>query len=292
MNLPPAEHLAHYTKRETALEHILPQGRLRLSPYTRVNDPLENKPWQIPPAAFYSNPKPMFEWWTFGEGIREIWESAKLLSLTEAAPPNEGYRGAASPYGACWARARMWDRYAENHEGVCLLFDAERLRANITNSLAAQDLAPPYFGSVKYTPGGPFPRLQKLVVPRSPDGRAGPRHAEFVEHHHRVFFFLKTLDWKSEYEYRFLVTAPGDEYLHVDYGDALTAVVVGEKFPGAEVLNARRTCQRIGARALALKWASGGPALLELRTPEERQAQLQETSAQITRGLAANEDGL
>ncbi len=289
MDLPPAEYLAHYTKRATAFEHILPQGQLRMSPYTRVNDPLENKPWQIPPTAFNSSSKPMWEWWTFGEGIREIWRSAKLLALTENAPTEEGYGGAASRYGECWARARMWDRYAEYHEGVCLVFDAERLRANIVGSLAAQDLAHPYFNSVEYTPEGPFPRLQKLAVPPSPEGPSEFRHAEFVEQHHRDFFFLKALDWRSEHEYRFVVTAPGDEDIHVDYGDALVAVIAGEKFPGSEVLRARRACERVGARHLALKWASGGPVLLRLRTPEEREAELERTGAEITWGLATKE---
>ncbi len=291
MDLPPAEYLAHYTKRETAFGDILPQGQLRMSPYTQVNDPLENKPWQIPPAAFHHSSKPMWKWWTFGEGIREIWQSAKLLALTQDAPVEEGYMGATSRYGACWARARMWDRYAENHEGVCLVFDADRLRANIIGSLAAQDLAHPYFGPVAYTPEGPFPRLQRLIVPASPDGPSGPGHAEFVEQHHRDFFFLKALDWKSEYEFRFVVTAPGGEYLHVDYGDALVAVVVGESFPGSTVLSARRACERASATPLTLKWASGGPTLLRLCTPEEREAELRMTGAAIARGTPPMSDG-
>jgi hypothetical protein len=288
MDLPPAEYLGHYTAHETAFGRILPQGQLRMSPYSRVNDPLENKPWQIPPTAFYSSSKPLWEWWTFGKGIQEIWQTAKLLALTEEAPAVE-YQGAASRYGRCWARARMWDRYAMDHTGVCLVFDAERLRANIVDSLSVQNLAHPYFGSVEYTAEGPFPRLHGLVVPTPPDRPSEPGHARFVEQHHRDFFFLKALDWRSEYEYRFVVTAPGDEYLHVAYGDALVAVVVGEKFPGSEVLNARRACERAGARPLALKWASGGPALLRLRTPEEREAELHRTGAEITQGLAAGD---
>jgi hypothetical protein len=142
---------------------------------------------------------------------------------------------------------------------------------------------------VEYTPEGPFPRLHRLAVPSPPDRPSGFDHARFVEQHHRDFFFVKALDWRSEYEYRFVVIAPGDEYLHVDYGDALVAVVVGEKFPGSEVLNARRACERAGARPLALKWASGGPALLRLRTPEEREAELRRTGAEITQGLAVGD---
>lgn len=178
VDLPPAEYLSHYTTRETAFGHILPQGQLRMSPYSLVNDPLENKPWQIPPTAFYSSSKPLWEWWTFGEGIREIWQTAKLLALTEDAPAGEGCQGAASRYGRCWARARMWDRYAEDHTGACLVFDAERLRANIVGSLAAKSFAHPYFGSVEYTAEGPFPRLHGLAVPTPPNRPSESGHAK------------------------------------------------------------------------------------------------------------------
>jgi hypothetical protein len=283
MDLPPANYLAHYTKRDTAFTEILPQGQLRMSPYTRVNDPLENKPWQIPPTAFEGASKPLWEWWTFGEEIREIWQSAKLLALTGDAPAEDGYKGAASRYGACWARARMWDRYAEDHAGVCLVFDADRLRENILDSLVAQGLPDSYFDSVEYTPEGPFPQLQRLVVPTSP-GEPGdaPRPAYFLKHHRRDFFFIKALDWRSEYEHRFVVIAPGDEYVYADYGDALVAVLAGEKFPGSEVAGARRACERVGTELRALKWASSGPVLLKPRTPAEREAELERTSAELS----------
>jgi hypothetical protein len=39
----PVGRLAHYTRAEVALEHILPSGALRMSPYLLMNDPVENK---------------------------------------------------------------------------------------------------------------------------------------------------------------------------------------------------------------------------------------------------------
>lgn len=34
--------LCHYTRAETALEHIIPSGNLHMRPYARMRDPLEN----------------------------------------------------------------------------------------------------------------------------------------------------------------------------------------------------------------------------------------------------------
>lgn len=47
----------------------------------------------------------------------------------------------------------------------------------------------------------------------------------------RRLFFLKTRDWETEFEYRFVLTAPDTDQVFAEYGDALEAVIVGEKFP-------------------------------------------------------------
>ena len=46
----PGEWLYHYTTLETALVHVLPRHRLRLSPFSRMRDPREYKQW-FPGAA-------------------------------------------------------------------------------------------------------------------------------------------------------------------------------------------------------------------------------------------------
>lgn len=39
----PVDTLCHYTSAEAALDHIIPSGNLRMSPYARTRDPLENR---------------------------------------------------------------------------------------------------------------------------------------------------------------------------------------------------------------------------------------------------------
>jgi hypothetical protein len=41
------ELLCHYTTADAALNHILPERRLRMSPYISMRDPLEAKQWPI-----------------------------------------------------------------------------------------------------------------------------------------------------------------------------------------------------------------------------------------------------
>src|SRR5262245_34837772 len=48
--------LFHYTSKETALEHILPTMRLRMSPYNKTRDPRENTDWSEMFGASHSGP--------------------------------------------------------------------------------------------------------------------------------------------------------------------------------------------------------------------------------------------
>ena len=53
-------------------------------------------------------------------------------------------------------RPRMWAQYAEQHQGVCLVFDKEKLLKCFEKSLSAKgDL---YYGEVDYFDGDSIPQ--------------------------------------------------------------------------------------------------------------------------------------
>jgi hypothetical protein len=275
MELPRDQFFFHYTNREAAFEHILPRGQIRLSPYTRVNDPLENKPWLFPAAYFVDEEseephRPEIAYFEFLRGAQTIWESAKLLALTVDAPPEAGYAGSAEPFGRGWARARMWDQYAEGHKGVCLVFDREMLSQNLRRSLTGRGMPPPYHRAVDYTEEGPAGAILSLD-PRSLGEKVTPRViSAYIEDHHDALFFLKTTDWQTEFEYRFVVTTPDHEFVHAEYEDALKAVIVGEAFPAWQRASACESCERVGVEALRLDWSMRRPvpATLKALGPE------------------------
>ena len=47
LNVNSTELLFHYTQHDIALKHILPEGTLRLGPFSQTNDPREAKTWQF-----------------------------------------------------------------------------------------------------------------------------------------------------------------------------------------------------------------------------------------------------
>jgi hypothetical protein len=260
---------AHYTCAQVAFEHVLPESRIRLSPYRRMRDPAENKDI-VPGTAGYGVDAD-----TFDESVRAMIDEIKarrdrcrLLSLTE----ND--TSAPETFGCCWARPRMWEQYADEHRGVCLLFDAERLTRAMQVAFSAHQIQA-WFGEVAYTAAGiAGSKLRFLSDSRIFDAsRRANAVTEFIEGNIGDFFFLKTDDFKTEHEYR-IVIMPGDEsvpaapsspvsfeseFAYVEYGDALVAVLVGERFPNWQLLGANRACERADALFGKVGWKNRRP---------------------------------
>lgn len=101
------------------------------------------------------------------------------------------------------------------------------------------------------------------------------RPARAVADHIRVnrdaFFFLKSDDFATEYEYR-VVLATGDDgregrddYAYVDYGDSMQGVVLGERFPEWQDPGAIEQCARAKVKLGWMNWVNGRPRVLSSR---------------------------
>jgi len=253
--------LCHYTTAEAAFEHIVPSGELRLSPYSRMRDPLENHDLAFGGAGFrtdiidetYSRVMDM---------IRRTRNEVRLLSFTVDA--TEGYSERDTPFQRAWARARLWEQYAEKHAGVCLVFDREKASGSLW--AAMHRLGTPMRREVRYTPCGfrDTPAATLNLDSFDLDNLAADV-ARFTVDHEQDLFFAKTLDWQSEHEFRFTLV-PNEEpglgrtgYVFVDYGASLIEVILGEKFPAWQIPAARDICGRNGVKLSQLLWENGRP---------------------------------
>lgn len=256
----------HYTTREAAFQHILPTGKLRFSTLERMRDPLENKEWRWTGAWFpdFSAPDPHAPekaFMRFNELAGAIRQQAHLLALTIDAT---AHASGGAEFAKGWSRARMWEQYAEEHEGVCLIFDRDRLIASIGNDLYEQLGIRPYHGEVSYseTGSGEARNLNLNEVPLDVDSRFV---ASYIEDHHRDLFFQKALDWETEHEYRFVTTASPGKPLYAGYGVALIGVVVGERFPDWQRPAAIEAARKVGVEPMIMDWTIGRPIPTTLR---------------------------
>jgi hypothetical protein len=238
------------------------EGRLRLSTYGRMRDPLENQRWRFTFAG--SGPRPeddrvLLEQIDGYKVIEEelnasVRDRSHLLSLTvDVEPDPEGER---EPFCRGWARARMWEQYAERHRGVCLAFDKERLTENLMASVSGLVV---YSQKVIYDGRG----LMTPIIEHQAVGEPGFA-ADYINQNSGSLFFTKARDWETEHEYRFVVLASDEEPISIDYGDALTAVIAGDQMPRWEIPGARARCEEAGVAARQMKWANWRPGHVSL----------------------------
>jgi Protein of unknown function (DUF2971) len=263
----------HYTTRAAAFEHILPTQKLKFSSYAEMRDPLEAK-WNFSAGGWgeFTDEQQRDQaagYFAFSRFAQDVREQSFLLSLTVDAPPEDEE---SEPFCRGWARARMWEHYAEKHAGVCLVFERERLVETLATSLLAQGFSAPHHQPVIYegdTPASPILDLAKLGQGVGPDDVV-----TYIEENRETLFFHKLLDWRSECEYRFSTTCYGAMELLADFGDALTAVVAGGAIPHWQRPAAIDACDAAGVQALYLDWESHGPRLVPLRNRKNRRDEI------------------
>jgi hypothetical protein len=252
----PEDLLAHYTTAAVAFEHVLPERRLRMSPYRVMRDPAENK--DIVPGTAFSGDQPDAEegWAATVDGIKRIRDGCRVLSLTRDAA-DQGV------HGSCWARPRMWEQYADVHRGACLVFDREELHGTLHAEL--NQLGPHYVDEVRYTAAGIAESATRNIIDeRIFDPQQRPMAvAEYIESNHGDFFFLKGNDFATEREYRAVLMHDADEHAYISFRDALVAVIVGERFPDWQVPGAAEVCEEAGVKLRRMHWENGRPFALD-----------------------------
>jgi hypothetical protein len=254
----------HYTTADAAFAHILPTTKLRLSRLAEMRDPVENKDWVqvlFPPPSWSTEEMLRFE-----AVARQVIYETKILSFTVDSPE----AGRRPEHSRGYARPRMWEQYAENHRGVCLVFDLTSLRARIEGEVARFRRA--LFGLVTYSD---LP-LEHHETARSLDATdlvvAGRGDYErgleiHLDEHAQELFFRKLSDWSTESEYRFIVTDGTSGDIVLDFGDTLRAVVLGEHFPAWQIPAAAELCRANGIDLKQIRWGAFPPGVFDPCAP-------------------------
>jgi hypothetical protein len=271
----PAAWLCHYTRAETAFAHILPRGRLLMNPYSRMRDPHENKRPRFRSAGASGDTDSETLGRLFWAVQREVGRSRdewRLLSFTEG-DTREPDRVIERCFRCPWSRPRMWEQYADNHAGACLIFDRAELLSALHHDLAAGGRY--WEGAVDYTVAG-FATCAAgtILLDQFDESSLKDDVAQHVVKHYRDFFFLKTEDWATEFEYRFVFKRAFDPPVPrldasdlVSYGNALRHIVVGEKFPAWQLPGAREVAERAGVELRQMKWELSRPYPAKISDP-------------------------
>jgi hypothetical protein len=222
--------LFHYTSAEVFLGHVLPTGRLRMSPFAEVNDPRESKDW-VPTVALddpgLAGGDPIGFARRFGAALKV---RAKVLCFTRD-DPSIGPEVRWPPFaGRGFAHPRMWDRYANGHRGVCLAYDIDTLGDDIAMSLADRGELR-YMGIGYGDDAGRDLAAFRVSAARVEEIGMDAAVMAHLEEHHGALFFAKSGDWSSECEWRWvLLSNQDDRYEFVDVRRSLKGVLFGPDY--------------------------------------------------------------
>lgn len=215
--------VGHFTSIETALLKILPHKQLKLSSICNVNDPYENKIAWIDSIGYGHEIK-----YDAPEKLAQIkilvGNHIKMLSTCEFIESNSD-KGLESHY---YGNSAMWAHYGNNHTGICLIFDKEKL-SQIINKIPHKGKV--FNKRVDYISWRSIINSGVTIGNHDLDECCKDVDMLFnsIEYNSLAesYFFHKSSCWEHENEYRWIIFTESSSDTFINYEDALHGVILG-----------------------------------------------------------------
>jgi hypothetical protein len=213
----------HYTKIQTAYEHILDLDRIKLSERKTSNDPIENITIPNISTSFYGYEKTKYAETELIDKVREFilnkTKNAKqsCFCLNDLNPEFDNAEVVPFKYYG-FLKPRMWEQYGDNYNGICLAFDLEKLKEKNKSIYSKQ---------VKYIDYELFHSNSKNIDTVNLHNKGIEKYChEYYEIIKRQSL-LKHLDYSGENEYRFISFTENEKFISIK--DCLKAIVISER---------------------------------------------------------------
>ena len=262
-NVPRDENLFlfHYTTYSAALGILLSQ-QMRLGPLVNKNDPLEFENHRDDGRVICNNPSDEDLDIIVNDYVNAVEEKERSVRFASFAmdmpfynPPKDSQENCYNNLSKGWARSRMWAQYADNHKGVCLIFDKESLVKSFENAF---DLCETYCKEVTYT-NNLYPLQESLE-----QNCKSLLTSEKID-----FLFQKCQDFRDEQEFRLLLINKDlketNELVSFSITDSLCGIIPGVNFPKENELSLKKAVEYCNPRIkwLPIRWNYGMPHLAD-----------------------------
>lgn len=229
--------LYHYTSLDSSLK-ILESNRLRLSNLANLNDPLEFHNFGgFGFNGFCNNISKVLD--ELVASLKERENTVRLLCFCKDEFCNQSecqnekaQHKADNLLHKGWARSRMWAQYADNHKGVCLVFNKPEFKTEFekkrNNHIKILDDR-----QITYT--NYLHELESEMTYELNTKNSDETFYHYYLNEKRLqYLFLKCEDYRDEIEYRFALIddslkSSADE-VFVDFGKSLKAIILGQRF--------------------------------------------------------------
>lgn len=223
------KYLYHYTSINKAAYFILKNRTLMFNSLRGTNDPKESKNWKfdfhIEGKLSPTHEESMQLW---NDVSDEIKTKCKVLCFSKDST-GLGENKFNDIYLRGFAKPRMWAQYGDSHKGICLIFNRKRIEDLLIQQF--ENKADIYGNDVNY-----INRPLKGDIFRSPYTlhyslikKLGIYEyvKQHIHTHNAELIFEKSLDWRDENEYRFLMHINSLENQFLRFNNALKGIVFG-----------------------------------------------------------------
>jgi hypothetical protein len=254
--------LYHYTRLETALEHILFDWNLRMSPFSEMRDPRESQLLGLEGVVAWTPDDQaerdmITQFAELSRQAHDVKDRVKVLSLTHDDPSERD--DLSSVFGRGFAHPRLWEQYADSHRGVCLCLDRDTLISRATHNVRHRGHLT--HDAVTYVDAELAPEARSIILADVRDRAAGETLDEHLRTHVRQLFFTKLKDWSTEMEYRLVLVTDDDLPVLVGIRNVVRAIVLGEQVSDAYLPAFAKPCSEQTVALFKIRWPNGRPRL-------------------------------
>ena len=194
------------------------------------------------------------KWQAAEEMICKAGRQVRLLCTTGSSEPVSEGRNPIE--AAIYGRPRMWAQYGDQSRGFCIVLNREVLNNELQNIEEVERDEHLISGEVKY-----FDWLH--LVEGTSVIQYGPNQDLcdldiFEEINQNAMlqsiYFKKSIDWRDESEYRWLIFAQTEKPIYVSIENSIKAVVLGSQFPLNQVSQAKDYCREIDSSCYQLEY--------------------------------------
>lgn len=254
------KYLYHYTKQETAFEHILHTYSLKLGLLKATNDPHESKSWtwtiknlpQDQSAGYYNT-----------QINALVKGSCKVCCFTEQTDGNGLFTGQG------WSHPRMWAQYADNHKGICMVFDKKALLQQAGE--AVTNVGNLYCDTVKYCINPDTPAAFEVEYQSIKEQGVEAAVDNLIKKNYQNYFFTKHPDWMHENEFRMVLHGRSASETYVPVKPSLRAIILGADFPIGQYAGLIEDyAQHAGLFIGCMIWLNGVPCMQDFFAVREK----------------------
>ena len=229
--------VAHFTKLKH-LKNILKNKKIKLSPVVNFDDPREKSLGWISTLGYGEGPD--LDQWNIARSLKN--KAGTQINILCTCDNEEKIAGYCPIESSHYGKPRIWSQYGDNFKGFCVIFNKE----NLENQLQKKIKQPKHIISDKVSY---YESLHQVCSSVDIEYGSGINLENInifdMLNYNRMMhsiYFKKSIDWKDECEFRWLVFSEKCEPIFISIEDCIEAVVLGVEFPYDKFEEAKRYC--------------------------------------------------